>query len=75
MLNHQHGKYWDKPDHFIPERFMPDAPKPIKFTYIPFSAGPRVCLGKNFGIIESVLSIAILAQKFRLSLDPVKMKR
>ncbi len=68
-LIQRHKKYWDKPDHFIPERFMPDAPKPIKFTYIPFSAGPRVCLGKNFGIIESVLSIAILAQKFRLSLD------
>ncbi|GAA0409734.1 cytochrome P450 [Cocleimonas flava] len=68
-LIQRHKKYWDKPDHFIPERFMPDAPKPIKFTYIPFSAGPRVCLAKNFGIIESVLSIAILAQKFRLSLD------
>lgn len=67
-LIQRHKKYWDKPDHFIPERFLPGAPKPIKFTYIPFSAGPRVCLGKNFGIIESVLSIAMLAQKFRLSM-------
>jgi len=67
-LIHRHKKYWDKPDHFIPERFMPDAPKPIKFSYIPFSAGPRVCLGKNFGIIESVLTIAMLAQRFRLSM-------
>jgi cytochrome P450 len=67
-LIQRHKKYWDKPDHFIPERFMPEAPKPIKFTYIPFSAGPRVCLGKNFGIIESVLSIALLAQRFRLSM-------
>lgn len=67
-LIQRHKKYWDKPDHFIPERFMPDAPKPIKFTYIPFSAGPRVCLGKNFGIVESVLSIAMLAQRFRLSM-------
>ena len=65
-LIQRHKKYWDKPDHFIPERFLPEAPKPIKFTYIPFSAGPRVCLGKNFGIVESVLSIAILAQRFRL---------
>ena len=46
-LIHRHKKYWDKPDHFIPERFMPDAPKPIKFSYIPFSAGPRACLGKT----------------------------
>ena len=67
-LIHRHKKYWDKPDHFIPERFMPEAPKPIKFSYIPFSAGPRVCLGKNFGIVESVLTIAMLAQRFRLSM-------
>lgn len=67
-LIQRHKKYWDKPDHFIPERFMPGASKPIKFTYIPFSAGPRVCLGKNFGIVESVLSIAMLAQRFRLSM-------
>lgn len=67
-LIQRHKKHWDKPDHFIPERFMPGAPKPTKFTYIPFSAGPRVCLGKNFGIVESVLSIAMLAQRFRLSM-------
>ena len=67
-LIHRHKTYWDKPDHFIPERFMPDAAKPIKFSYIPFSAGPRVCLGKNFGIVESVLTIAMIAQRFRLSM-------
>lgn len=67
-LIQRHKKHWDNPDHFIPERFLAHAKKPHKFTYIPFSAGPRVCLGKNFGIIESVLSIAILAQRFKLSL-------
>lgn len=64
-LIQRHKLYWDQPDHFIPERFMPDAPKPQKFTYIPFSAGPRVCPGKAFGINESVLVFAILAQKYR----------
>ena len=67
-LIQRHKKYWKDPDHFIPERFMPGAEKPIKFTYIPFSAGPRVCLGKSFGITESVLAVAIIAQRFRLSL-------
>lgn len=67
-LIQRHKKFWDKPDHFIPERFMPDAPKPTKFSYIPFSAGPRVCLGKNFGIVESVLTIAMLAQRFKVSM-------
>jgi cytochrome P450 len=64
-LLHRHKKYWDNPDHFIPERFMPEAKNPIKFTYIPFSSGPRVCPGKTFGIKESVLVFAILAQRFR----------
>lgn len=69
-LIQRHKKFWESPDSFIPERFMPGAKKPIKFTYIPFSAGPRVCIGKNFGITESVLAVAILAQRFRLSLAP-----
>lgn len=68
-LLHRHKKHWDQPDSFIPERFLADYPtKHDKFAYLPFSAGPRVCLGKSFGIIESVLSIAILAQNFRLTL-------
>ncbi|HIQ15337.1 MAG TPA: cytochrome P450 [Leucothrix sp.] len=69
-LIQRHKKFWKDPDSFIPERFMPGAEKPIKFTYIPFSAGPRVCIGKSFGITESVLAVAILAQRFRLSLAP-----
>lgn len=67
-LIQRHKRYWDKPDHFIPERFMPGAKKPIKFTYLPFSLGPRVCIGKSFGLTESILCIAILAQKYRLIL-------
>ena len=69
-LIQRHKKFWENPDHFIPERFMPGAKKPQKFTYLPFSAGPRVCIGKNFGITESVLAVAIIAQRFRLSLSP-----
>ncbi len=68
-LIQRHKKHWDKPDAFIPERFMPGAPKPEKFTYLPFSAGPRVCIGKSFGLTESVLSLAILGQRFRLEMD------
>ncbi len=71
-LIQRHKLYWDKPDHFIPERFMPGAKKPEKFSYLPFSAGPRVCLGKSFGITESVLAVAIFAQRFRLTMSSDK---
>ncbi len=67
-LVQRHKKFWKNPDSFMPERFMPGADKPKKFTYLPFSAGPRVCIGKSFGITESVLAIAIVAQRFRLTL-------
>jgi len=69
-LVQRHKKFWKNPDSFMPERFMPDAEKPKKFTYLPFSAGPRVCIAKSFGITESVLAIAIVAQRFRLTLPP-----
>jgi cytochrome P450 len=68
-LLHRHKQYWDKPDHFIPERFLLNAPRKInKYAYIPFSIGPRVCLGKYFGQIELVLSLTTLMQRFRLCL-------
>jgi len=67
-LIQRHKKFWKDPDSFIPDRFMPGAEKPKKFTYLPFSAGPRVCIGKSFGITESVLAVAIIAQRFRLKL-------
>lgn len=68
-LLHRHKLYWDKPDHFIPERFLADAPVPIdEFAYIPFSTGPRVCLAKFFGTVQTTLCLAILARHFRLTL-------
>ncbi len=44
--------------------------RPDKFLYLPFSVGPRVCIGKMFGLVEAVLVIATLAQRFRLTLPP-----
>lgn len=68
-LLHRHTLFWDEPDAFIPERFLTGAKRPIdKYSYVPFAAGPRVCAGMAFGIAESVLCLATLAQTHSLKL-------
>jgi cytochrome P450 len=70
-LLHRHRKFWQQPDHFIPERFLAGVAKPApKFAYIPFSIGPRICTGMAFGLTEAILSVATIAQRFMLRLVP-----
>lgn len=69
-LLHRHPLFWDKPDHFIPERFLPDSPPPDKYSYIPFSIGPRVCAGMSFGLTEAILGLAVFSQTLRFQLMP-----
>jgi cytochrome P450 len=70
-LLHRHKLLWQDPDHFTPERFLPENAGSIsKFAYVPFSTGPRVCAGLAFGATEAVLCLATLAQAFRLRLQP-----
>jgi cytochrome P450 len=69
-LLHRHKKFWKKPDHFIPERFLPGSDEPVsKFAYVPFSIGPRFCAGMSFGLTEALLCLATLAQRFKLRLE------
>jgi cytochrome P450 len=70
-LLHRHRGLWDRPDHFMPERFLPEnAGTRERYSYIPFSVGPRVCAGQAFGLTEAVLCVATLAQRVRLRLAP-----
>lgn len=62
-LLHRSADLWDKPNHFLPERFL-DGRKINPFAYIPFAVGPRICPGLNFGQDEAALCLAILAQQF-----------
>jgi len=68
-LLHRNRKLWDRPDHFLPERFLgANVPTPDKWHYVPFSIGPRVCAGMAFGLTEAILCVATLAQRFTLRL-------
>lgn len=70
-LLHRHKLLWDDPDAFVPERFLAGAERAIdKYAYVPFAMGPRVCAGMAFGLAESVLCLATLAQSFALRLRP-----
>jgi cytochrome P450 len=70
-LLHRHRLLWEQPDHFIPERFLPEnVGARQRYSYIPFSVGPRVCAGQAFGLTEAILCLATLAQRARLRLAP-----
>ncbi|MFZ1813191.1 MAG: cytochrome P450 [Rhizobiaceae bacterium] len=59
---HRHHSYWKDPDRFDPQRFAPSAPKPGRFTYLPFGAGPRICIGAAFATLELSILLANLVR-------------
>jgi len=68
---HRHPAFWEQPDLFDPERFTPERSANRKrYAYIPFSVGPRQCLGSGFAILEASLIMACIAQRFELRLLP-----
>ncbi|MBO0344650.1 cytochrome P450 [Roseibium limicola] len=69
-LLHRNPLLWERPDVFDPGRFLIKEGRPNKYGYVPFSIGPRICAGLQFGLVESVLSLATLASRFELNLKP-----
>ena len=65
---HRHRKRWPHPERFDPTRFLPGAPPPDRFAYLPFGVGPRVCIGAQFALIEATLVLARLVKAFRLEI-------
>jgi cytochrome P450 len=66
---HRHRHWWRDPDAFDPSRFLPSAPTPPRFAYLPFGAGPRVCVGAQFALTEATLVLAMLIRHFAVTLD------
>ncbi|NRP17200.1 putative cytochrome P450 132 [Ensifer adhaerens] len=63
---HRHVLYWDKPRAFMPERFLPENREKLhRFQYLPFGAGPRICIGATFALQEAVIALAVLMHRFR----------
>lgn len=60
---HRHASLWEEPDRFDPSRFEPEKVKQRhRYAYMPFGAGPRVCIGNAFAMMEAVAILAVLLQ-------------
>lgn len=70
-LLHRNPRLWPDAERFDPERFAPErAASRQRFAYIPFGAGPRICIGAAFAMAEAMLILATVAQHYRLRLKP-----
>jgi cytochrome P450 len=70
-FTHRHPEFWDEPEKVKPERFTPEAVQARhKCAYLPFSAGPRMCIGNHFSLMEGALILAMIAQRYRFTLSP-----
>ena len=68
---HRHEKLWEGPNGFDPDRFAPEKVKlRHRCAYLPFGAGPRVCIGSNFAMLEMAVILATLVHGFRFKPAP-----
>jgi cytochrome P450 len=65
---HRHRCLWHDPDAFDPSRLLLGTPQSRRFAYLPFGAGPRICVGAQFAMAEATLVLAALVQSFRITL-------
>lgn len=62
---HRHPDFWEKPDEFDPEHFSPKAKEGRnRYAWSPFGAGPHLCIGNNFALLEGTLLLAMMARCF-----------
>ncbi|PYQ13509.1 MAG: cytochrome P450 [Acidobacteria bacterium] len=64
---HRHPDFWPDPERFDPDRFAPERRKAQhRFAYLPFGAGPHICIGKSFALMEAHLLLILIAQRHEL---------
>lgn len=67
---HRHRTMWEDPDKFDPDRFLPEREaKMLRTQFMPFGAGPRVCIGASFALVEATAVLATLLQSARFDWD------
>jgi cytochrome P450 len=71
FVTHRHPAFWERPEEFDPNRFMPErvAQRP-KGAYFPFLGGPHQCIGNEFAMLEMCLVVAMVLQRFDVELLP-----
>lgn len=68
---HRRAEYFPEPETFEPERFAQEREKQLpRHAFVPFGAGPRICLGNHFTLMEGQLLLATIAQRAHLTLVP-----
>ena len=73
---HRHHRSWTSPETLDSTRFLPGAPPPGHFSYMPFGAGPRICIGAQFALAElTTLLLAIMVRTFRVRLAEPRIVR
>lgn len=66
---HRHKLLWQDPDYFQPSRFMPGEFEKIPaYAFLPFGAGPRICIGQAFSQLEAVIILATLLRSIRFAM-------
>ena len=61
---HSSTQYWEQPEKFNPDRFMAPIADELKFIYLPFSTGPRGCVGRDFALTQIKVLLALILQRY-----------
>ncbi|PWK13933.1 cytochrome P450 [Tumebacillus permanentifrigoris] len=70
-LVHRNPEFWENPEAFVPERFLPELEeKRHRYAYIPFGAGQHQCVGMHSSLQQMHITMAMIIQKFKVELAP-----